>query len=122
MSDLGFRRRGETDDSIRPHHLEHGIRPDLEIIALAAGAHDGVRQRGLVDTILDEGLVDVHGNDLAEGEPGLRLLAVGALQLNDLRQPAFERHRLSATRGSRSRKVNWLMTVDVTFFIVKEER
>src|SRR5712691_4042232 len=79
--------------SIRPYHLEHGVRPDFEIVPLAAGAHNGPRQRGLVDAVLDEGLVDVDGNDLAEGEPGLRLLAIGTLQLNDLRQFAFERDR-----------------------------
>ena len=52
--------------SIRPHHLEHGIRPDFEIIAAAPGAHDRARQRGLVDAVLDQGLVDVNGDDLAK--------------------------------------------------------
>src|ERR1700731_1542513 len=78
---------------IRPRHLEQGFGADFEIVALAAGADDRVRQRGLVDTVLDEGLVDVDGDDLAERKPGLRLAAVGALQLNDLRQLAFEGDR-----------------------------
>src|SRR5580704_14206292 len=78
---------------VRPDHLEHIFRPDLEIIAPAAGAHDGTRQCGLVDAVLDEGLVDMDGDHLAQREPGLRLLAVGALQLDDLRQFAFKRHR-----------------------------
>ena len=41
---------------------------------------------GLVDAVLDEGLVDVHGDDLAQRQPGLRLFAIGALELDDLRQ------------------------------------
>src|ERR1700704_1610122 len=69
--------------SIRPCHLEHGFGTNFKVVALAAGARDGARQRGLVDAVLDHGLVDVDGDDLAEGEPGLRLPAVGALQLND---------------------------------------
>src|SRR6202790_5879276 len=76
--------RERSSRSIRSDHLEHRIGPYLEIIALAAGAHDRARQRGLVDAVLDEGLVDVDGDDFAEGEPGLRLGAVGALQLDAL--------------------------------------
>src|ERR1700730_4575971 len=85
--------------SIRPRHLEHGFGPDLKIVAAAAGADDGTRQRGLVDAVLDEGLVDVDRDDLAERKPGLRLLAVGALQLDDLRQLAFERYRTLGHAG-----------------------
>ena len=47
---------------------------DLEIIAPAAGAHDRVGQRGLIDAVLDHGLVDVDGDDLAERQPGLTFL------------------------------------------------
>jgi hypothetical protein len=65
--------------SIRPCHLEHGVGANFKIIALAAGAHDRACQRGLVHAVLDQGLVDVHGDDFAEGEPGLHLPAVGAL-------------------------------------------
>src|SRR5712672_1875295 len=70
-------------ESVRPPHLEHGLRPDFKIVAPAAGADDRTRQRGLVDAVLDHGLVDVDGDDLAEGEPGLHLRAIGALQLDD---------------------------------------
>src|SRR6185295_16835704 len=37
---------------VRPRHLEHGFRPDLEIVAPAPRAHDGTRQPGLVDAVL----------------------------------------------------------------------
>src|SRR5690349_3428949 len=85
--------RRKTSGSVRPDHLEHVFRLDLEIVALAAGADDRTGEPGLVDAILDEGLVDVHGDDLAEGHPGLRFLAVGALQLEDLRHLALESDR-----------------------------
>src|SRR5258708_20480843 len=89
----------QSAQSIRPGHLEHGLGPNLKIVTLAAGAHDRARHRGLVNAVLDEGLVDMDGDDLAEGKPGLRLLAVGALQLNDLCQFAFEPDRaFRATR------------------------
>ena len=52
-------RGAEEERSIRADHLEHVFVLDLEIIALAAGAHDRVGQRGLVDAVLDEGLVDM---------------------------------------------------------------
>src|SRR5258708_34795873 len=90
---LSPQERGEGEESIRPGHLEHGVRPYLKLAARAPGAHDRARQRGLVDAVLDKSLVDMDGDDLAEGKPGLRLLAIGALQLNDLRQFAFERDR-----------------------------
>src|SRR4051812_31473835 len=79
--------------SIRPDHLEHGFRCDLEIVATAAGAGDRARQRGLVDPVVDETLVDMDGDHFAERNPSLRLLAVGALQLDDLGHLALERHR-----------------------------
>src|SRR5579872_6500597 len=79
--------------SIWPRHLEHGVLADLEIIALATRAHDGTGERRLIHAVLDHGLVDMDGNDLPEREPGVGLLAVGALQLNDLSQLAFERYR-----------------------------
>src|SRR6187399_2900394 len=79
--------------SIRPDHLEHVFRLDLEIVAAAAGTDDRAGQPGLVDAILDEGLVDVHGDDLAQRQPGLRFVASGTLQLDDLRYLAFERDR-----------------------------
>ena len=54
---------------------------------------------GLVDTVLNHRPVDMDGDDFAERQPGLRLVAVGALQLDDLRQPAFERHRAFGDAG-----------------------
>src|SRR5271154_1466893 len=98
-SRIALRSIRATIKSIRPHHFEHVFRPDLEIVALAPGTHDRVRQPGLVDAIPDHGLVDMDGHDLAQREPGLRLLAVGALQLNDLRQLAFERDRAFGDPG-----------------------
>src|SRR6266702_6470588 len=83
----------EQRESIRPYHLEHVFRLDLEIVAPAAGADDRAGQSSLVDAILDHGLVDMHGDDFAERQPGRRLLAIGALQLDDLRQLAFEGNR-----------------------------
>src|ERR1700694_5905911 len=76
--------------SIRPRHLEHGILPDFEIVTPAPRTPDRPGQRGLINAVLDHGLSDVDGDDLAEGEPGLRLSAVGAMQLNDLRHLAFK--------------------------------
>src|ERR1700736_6190236 len=76
--------------SIRSRHLEHGILPDFEIITPAPRTHDRPGQRGLIDAVPDHGLVDVDGDDLAEREPGLRLPAVGALKLDDLRHLAFK--------------------------------
>src|SRR4051794_36751877 len=69
---------------IRPYHFEHSLRSDLEIVAAAAGAGDRACQRGLIHAVLDHGLVDMDGNHLAQGQPPLRLPAVGALQLDDL--------------------------------------
>src|ERR1041385_985847 len=79
--------------SIRPRHLEHGVGIDDEIIASSPGADDRACQRGLVDAVLDEALVDVNRDHLAERQPGLRLPAVGALQLDDLGHLALERYR-----------------------------
>src|SRR5215468_5256934 len=79
--------------SIGPDHFEHVFRLDLKIVAAAASADDRFGPCGLVDAILDHGLVDVDGDDLAEGHPGLRLLAISALELDDLGQLAFERDR-----------------------------
>ena len=76
------RKRGEGEASVRPDHLEHGLRTNFKIIAPAAGAHDRAGEPGLVDAVPDHGLVDVDGDDFAEREPGLRLLAVSALQLD----------------------------------------
>ncbi len=56
------------------------FRLDLEIVAATAGADDRVGGGGPVDAVLDEGLVDMDGDDLAERQPGLGLLAVGALE------------------------------------------
>ena len=50
-----------------------------------------MRFRGLVDTVLDQRLVDVNGNHLAQCQPGFSFLAIGAFELNDFRQLAFER-------------------------------
>src|SRR5512147_1130229 len=83
--------RAALRNSIRPDHLEHVFRLDLEIVAAAAGADDRMSQPGLVDAVPDKGLVDVHGDDLAQRQPSLRLVAIGPLQLDDLRQLAFER-------------------------------
>ena len=60
--------------SIRADHLEHVFRLDLEIVAAATGPDDRAGQPGLVDAILDEGLVDVHGDNFAQRQPGLRLV------------------------------------------------
>src|SRR5258708_4380209 len=87
------RGRRTAAPSIRPDHLEHRLRTNLEIIAFAAGADDRAGKPGLVDAVPDHGLVDMDGDDLTQGQPGRRLLAIGALQLNDLRQLALERHR-----------------------------
>src|ERR1700753_319510 len=78
---------------VRTRHLEHGVFANLEVVALAARTHDGARQRGLIHTVPDHGLVDVSGHHFAKREPGIGLLAVGALELNDLCQLAFERDR-----------------------------
>src|SRR5258708_3985875 len=86
-----------------PPHLEPGLRPDFKKVAPAAGADDRARQRGLIAAVLDHGLVDVDGDDLAEGEPGLHLLAIGALQLDDLRHLAFERDRAFRDPGTLTR-------------------
>src|SRR6478609_9335786 len=56
----------EQVTSIRADHLEHVFRLDLEIVAAAAGTDDRVGEPGLVNAILDEGLIDVHGDDLAQ--------------------------------------------------------
>src|SRR4029077_6197325 len=61
--------------SIRPDHLEHVFRLDLDIVAASSRTHDRAGQSGLVDAVPDHGLVDVDGDDLAECQPGLRLLA-----------------------------------------------
>src|SRR5262249_53449154 len=83
----------ERPKLIRPDHLEHGFGANFEIIALAAGADDRAGQPGLVDALPDHGLVDMDGNDLTQRQPGLRLFAVGTLELDDLCHLAFERHR-----------------------------
>src|SRR5437763_774615 len=90
---------GVAAPSIRPDHLEHVFVLDLEIIALAAGADDRAGEPGPVDAVTDHRLVDMNGDHFAERQPGLRLFAVGALQMDDLRQPALERHR--ALRNAR---------------------
>src|SRR3954471_21742238 len=75
---------------IRPHHLEHVFRLDLEIITAAAGADNRAGGGGLVAAVLDHGLVDVNGDDLAEGHPGVDLLAVAALESDDIGHLALE--------------------------------
>src|SRR4051795_5116494 len=82
--------------SVRPDHLEHVFRLDLEIIPAAAGPDDRAGGGGLVDAILDHGLVDVNGNDLAERQPGIGFLAVGALEPDDVGHLAFEGDRTFA--------------------------
>src|SRR3954470_9511802 len=76
--------------SVRPDHLEHVFRLDLEIITAAAGPDDRAGGGGLVDAVLDHSLVDVNGDDLAERQPGVGLLAVGALQSDDIGHLALE--------------------------------
>src|SRR6185437_2983434 len=44
-----------SDLSIRPRHFEHGVGTDFEVVASAACARDGTRERRLVDALLDEG-------------------------------------------------------------------
>src|SRR4051812_35614447 len=44
--------------SIRPDHLEHVFRLDLEIVAAPSRTHDRAGQSGLVDAVPDHGLVD----------------------------------------------------------------
>src|SRR5215475_9998400 len=78
--------------SVRPDHFEHGFGRHLEIVAAPASACDRMCERGLIDPVLDKGLVDVDGNDFAERQPGLGVSAVRALELDDLRKPAFEGH------------------------------
>src|SRR5437762_1602623 len=79
--------------SIWPAHLEHGVGPNYKVVAAAPCPHDRLCQRSLVDAVLDESLVDVDRDHLAQGEPALHFRAVGGLQLNDLRQLAFEGDR-----------------------------
>src|SRR5690349_17673875 len=81
---------------IRPDHLEHVFRLDLEIIAAAAGADDRAGGGGLVDAVLDHGLVDMDGDDLAQRQPGVGLLAVGALEADDVGYLALEGDRALA--------------------------
>src|SRR5215470_12090922 len=64
--------RSSLRRSIRPFHLEHVFRLDLEIVTAAAGADDRLGPGGLVDAVLDHGLVDMDGDDFTEGDPGLR--------------------------------------------------
>ena len=77
-------------------------------------------QAGLVDAVLDEGLVDVHGDDFAQRQPGLRLVAIGTLQLDDLRHLAFEGDRAFRHAGyidelaRRGRQPRDLELIDIT--------
>ena len=73
----------------RPLHLEHVFRPDLEVISTTAGAQYGTRKCSVVDTVLDQRLVDVYCDHLAEHEPSFDLLTARIRQLRDLGDLAF---------------------------------
>ena len=73
----------------RALHLEHVLRLDLEVISTTAGAQYGTRKCSVVDTVLDQGLVDVYCDDLAEHEPSFDLLTARIRQLRDLGDLAF---------------------------------
>src|SRR5690349_8765658 len=86
----------EAESFIWPHHLENVFGLDLEIIAAATGADDRAGGGGLVDPVLDHGLVDVDRDDLTQRQPGVGLLAVGALEPDDVGHLAFEGDRALA--------------------------
>src|SRR3954470_15425307 len=90
---LSSRRGGEGLDLIRADHLEHVFRLDLKVVASPAGADDRTGEPGLVDPAFDHRLLDMDGDDFAARQPGLPLFTIGALQLDDLRQLAFEGYR-----------------------------
>jgi hypothetical protein len=52
--------------SIWQRHFEHRVGTDFEIATSVAWAHDGARERGLVDAVLYEGYVDVDVHDFAQ--------------------------------------------------------
>ncbi|OIQ72793.1 transcription-repair-coupling factor [mine drainage metagenome] len=55
---------------------------------------------GVIDPVLDQGLVDPHGHHLAQGQPGVHRPAVGGLKLDQLGQAALEIDRALQHRGS----------------------
>src|SRR5205814_935032 len=81
---------------VRPRHVELLVRGDLEIVAAPAGPRDRMSQRGLIDTVFYKRLVEMDGDDLAEGDPGLQLPTFLGLELDDLDQLAFHHSRAFA--------------------------
>jgi hypothetical protein len=53
-----------------------------------------------VDAVFDEAFVNVNSHDFASCQPGVSPRAVGALELDNLRKAAFERHRTFRHRGT----------------------
>lgn len=58
--------------SIRPLHVKQGFGANFEVVAPASRTHDRMRKGDLVDDVLDDGLVDVRGQNLAWRQPSLR--------------------------------------------------
>src|SRR4051794_15681112 len=59
------------------NHLEHGVGADLGVARWPAGAEDRVGCGGVVDTVCQQGSVDVDGDHFAEHEPRVHGRTVG---------------------------------------------
>ena len=96
----------------RALHLEKVLRLDLEVISTTAGAQYGARKCSVVDTVLDQGLVDVYCDDLAEydGKLVLGALAIGG--------PKMKVHKACVRRLFESN--DQVLDTDAVYAIAKE--
>lgn len=86
-------------------HLEQLLGADREVIGRATTTQDVAGGGGVIDAVLERTLRDVHADDFTQDQPGRDRVAIGALQLDDLRDLAFERYRafLDARRLDQTR-------------------
>src|SRR5260221_11351532 len=84
----------------RTFHFEHPVLGHLDVVTAATCAKNWVRKRSLVNSVLDEGLIDIDGHHFTHDKPAVYLFALPGLELDDFRHLAF--HRGTALKYSRN--------------------
>ena len=91
--------------SVGPLHAKQLFRANVKIVRRATAAQDVAGAGGVVHTVFEQPLVDVHGHHFAQHQPGRHGHAVDALQLKRLRVAALKTDRCMEKlreRGKRS--------------------
>jgi len=80
----------------RSCHPKQIIRSDLKIVSGPAAPKNGPRCRHVIYALFQQGVCNVHSNNLAQRQPSLHCNATDGLELNNLRQSTFKGDRTLA--------------------------